>query len=139
MKQYVKEFFKRGMIAAWGGPVILAVIYGIHALLGEADTLTMAQVCREILTITLLAFIAGGVTAIYRIERLPLFPALLIHGAVLYFDYLIIYLINGWLVKRLTPLAVFTVCFAAGYGLIWVMIYSITRRNTKKLNLALKK
>lgn len=139
MKQHIAEFMRRGMMACFGGPVILAVIYAIQGATGTAETLTYATACKEILTITALAFIAGSITAIYRIERLPLFPALVIHGAVLYFDYLIIYLVNGWLASGLMPFLIFSVCFIAGYAVIWLCIYLSIRHKTNKLNEALHK
>ena len=76
---------------------------------------------------------------IYQIERLPLMVAILIHGGVLYVSYLITYLVNGWLNLGMTPVLVFSGIFVLGYLGIWAVIYSITRRNTEKINLVLKK
>lgn len=134
MKKYLSEFVKRGMMACWGGPVILAVIYGILGAAGVVETLTPAEVCKGVLTITAMAFIAGGVTVVYQIERLPLFPAVLIHGAALYLDYLMIYLVNGWIADGIAPLLIFTAIFVAGYALVWLIIYSVIRSSTRKLN-----
>ena len=129
MKPFIKEFCKRGLLFCAGGPVILAIIYGLS---DGAITLQASKVCIEILTITLMAFIAAGITAIYQIERLPLLWAVLLHGSVLYTDYLGIYLLNGWL--KSPTIAIFTAIFVAGYALIWLIIYLATRRNTKQLN-----
>lgn len=134
MKKYVAEFVKRGMLACWGGPIILAIVYGILGACGVIETLTPAEVTRGILTVTLMAFTAAGITVVYQIERLPLVPALLLHGLVLYLDYLMIYLINGWIAEGWQPLLIFTGIFVAGYGMVWVIIYAITQRNTAKLN-----
>ena len=75
---------------------------------------------------------------IYQIERLPLMVAILIHGGVLYLSYLVTYLLNGWLEWGVTPILVFSGFFALGYLVVWAIIYSITKRNTEKLNKSLK-
>lgn len=131
--KYLKEFMKRGVVAAWGGPAVLAIIF---LCIGKGD-ITLIDAAKGILSVTVLAFIAGGITMVYQIERLPLFPALLIHGAVLYFDYLIIYLLNGWLAEGYLPIVIFSVCFIAGYGLIWAIIYFTTKRKAASLTRAL--
>lgn len=139
MKKHVIEFCKRGLMAAWGGPAILAVVYFALGRAGAIQTLTPAEVCRGILTVTLMAFIAGGVSVVYQMDRLPLTWATLIHGGVLYLDYILIYLWNGWLRRDLTPVLVFTLIFAVGYAFIWLMIYLSTRNNIEKLNRQLEK
>lgn len=138
MKPYLKSFVHRGFLAGWGGPAVLAVIYLVLHACGDADTISLYDAAKGILTITVLAFVAGGITTIYQIERLPLFPALLIHGIVLYAAYLTVYLINGWLADGRTPVIIFTVCFVLGYAVIWLCIYWFTKRKTQMLNKALK-
>lgn len=96
------------------------------------------QVCIGIFSITALAFIAGGMNAIYQIERLPLMVAILIHGGILYISYLVTYLLNDWLEFGVMPIVVFTAIFVVGYIVIWAIIYSIIKRNTAKLNKMLK-
>ncbi len=139
MKVFWKDFLFRGLIAAAGGPVVLAIIYGIIGATGEVTSLTPQEVCLGILTITLLAFIVAGMTAIYQVEQLPLASAILIHGGVLYATYLLIYLINGWLQQSLIPILVFTGIFVLVYILIWAVIYCIERAKIKKLNEMRKK
>lgn len=134
MKKYVKEFLFRGMVAAWGGPAVLAVIYAIVGVMGGAEPLTHLEAAKGILSLLVLAFTAGGITVVYQIERLPLFPALLIHGAVLYADYLMMYLFNDWLAKGTKPLVIFTAVFVAGYALIWLCVWLVTRRGTRMVN-----
>ena len=134
MKTFWKDFLCRGLIAAAGGPVVLAIIYGIIGATGEVTSLTPQEVCLGILTITLLAFTVGGMTAIYQVEQLPLASAILIHGGVLYATYLLIYLINGWLQKGIVPILVFTGIFLVAYILIWGIIYFVEKAKVKKLN-----
>ncbi len=134
MKKFCLEFLKRGLLAAWGGPFILAIIYGILGANGTLTALTPSEVCKGILSITLMAFIAAGIQAIYQIERLPIISAILIHGAVLYLDYLIMYLMNDWIPRNFESLSIFTIIFIVGYALIWVGIYLFTKRKTDSLN-----
>ena len=134
MKKCVMEFVRRGLMAAAGGPVILAIIYGILGAVGVIETLTPWEVCKGVLSITLMAFIAGGITMVYTVERLPLISAILIHAGVLYLDYLFIYLVNDWLVRDLAAFGVFTGIFAAGYAVVWICIYFVTKAGTERVN-----
>lgn len=139
MKQFWKDFLFRGLVSAAGGPLVLAIIYGIQGATGEVTSLTPREVCLGILSITLLAFIVAGMTAIYQVEKLPLASAILIHGGVLYATYLLIYLINGWLQKGIVPIMVFTGIFLVVYILIWMVIYCTERAKIRKLNEIRKK
>ena len=138
MKKFVLEFLRRGAIASGIGPIVLAIIYMILQQAAEVEALTVNQVCIGIFSLTALAFIAGGMNALYQIERLPLMPAILIHGSVLYVSYLAIYLINDWLDFGVIPIIIFSAIFVVGYIVIWVIIYSIIRRNTARINEMLK-
>ena len=139
MKKFVLEFLRRGFAACGMGPIILAILYLILHRAAAVDTLTANQVCIGIFSITALAFIAGGMNAVYQIERLPLMGAISIHGGVLYVSYLATYLLNDWLDWGTAPVLVFTGIFVVGYLLIWAVIYSIIKRNTDKINEVLKK
>lgn len=138
MKQYMKDFVQRGLISCGFGPLVLAVIYLILQGQGIVENLTVNQMCVGIFSITALAFLAGGMNAIYQIERLPLMVAILIHGSVLYVSYLVTYLLNGWLNMGTTPILVFTVIFVVGYLAIWAIIYCTTKKNTDHVNEMLK-
>ena len=139
MKKFVLEFLRRGLIASGIGPIVLAIVYLILQQTAAVETLSVNQVCIGIFSITALAFIAGGMNAIYQIERLPLMVAILVHGGVLYISYLGTYLLNNWLDFGVLPIVVFSAIFVVGYIVIWAIIYSIIRRNTAKLNEMLKK
>ncbi len=138
MKKFWKEFLFRGLICASGGPIVLAIIYGILGATGAVEYLSPKEVCIGILTITLLAFIVAGMTAIYQMEQLPLPTMILLHGGALYIAYILTYLFNGWLKQQLIPIAIFTVIFVATYAVIWLIIYSITKSKTEVLNKKLK-
>ncbi len=139
MKKTVKEFLRRGIAACGLGPIVLAILYMILQYNGVMESLTVNEVCIGILSLSALAFIAGGMNVIYQIEQLPLMAAISIHGGVLYVSYLITYLVNDWLDWGTAPFLVFTGIFVIGYLLIWAVIHSIIKRNTEKLNESLKK
>lgn len=138
MKKHVIEFCKQGMVAAWGGPVIVALIYAVLGAQGVVETLTVKEVCMAILSSTVMTFIAAGIRVVYRVEQMPLPMAILIHCAVLYLDYLLVYLMNGWLPNQKGPIMAFTLIFVAGFALIWLFIYQFTKKDIKKLNQKLK-
>ena len=138
MKNFLKEFLLRGLICAAGGPIVLAIIYLLLQQSATIDTLTVNQVCIGIFSLSALAFIAGGMNAIYQIERLPLMVAILIHGGILYIGYLVTYLLNDWIDFGALPIIVFSAVFVVGYIVIWAIIYSIIKSNAAKLNKMLK-
>ena len=138
MRKFWKEFLLRGLICAAGGPVVLAIIYGILGSLGVLEALTPREVCLGILTLAALAFIAAGMTAIYQMEQLPLPTMILLHGGALYIAYILTYLINGWLQQSLIAILAFTGIFLAGYIVIWLIIYFVNKHKIDRLNKMLK-
>lgn len=138
MKQFISDFLRRGLIACGFGPIVLAFLYLILQQSDAVVTLTVNQVCIGIFSLTVLAFIAGGMNAVYQIERLPLMVAILIHGGVLYISYLATYLLNDWLEWGAAPILVFSGIFILGYLAIWAIIYSIIKKRTARLNEILK-
>ena len=139
MKKFIKDFLLRGLIAAAGGPLVLAIIYGILGATGAVTQLTPSEVCKGILSVILLAFVVGGMNAIYQQEKLPLASAILIHGISLYITYILIYLLNDWIKKQLAPILVFSGIFIVGYALIWLVIYMVNKSKIQKINSMLHK
>ncbi len=138
MKRFISDFLHRGSIAAGIGPIVLAIVYLILRQSASVEVLSVTQVAVGIFSMTALAFIAGGLNALYQIERLPILLAILIHGAGLYVGYLVTYLLNDWLDSGLIPIIIFSAIFVVGYIIIWVIIYSIIRRNTASINRAIE-
>lgn len=138
MKKSILDFLLRGMMACGLGPVVLAVIYLVLQRSLDVQMLTVTEVCKGIVSLTVLAFIAGGMNFIYQIEKLPLMVAILIHGGILYITYLATYLFNGWLEQGLTPFLVFTGIFVLGFFVIWAVIYCVTKKKTRQVNELLK-
>ena len=138
MKKDVKDFLHRGLTCAAGGPLVLAVIYAILAAEGVTDSLSPVEVSTAIISLTVMAFIAAGITTVYQIEQLPLPCAILIHGGVLYADYLLMYILNSWIPRNRQAIGIFTAVFAGGYALTWVVIYLTIRAKTERINKKLK-
>ena len=139
MKKYILDFFRKGIAACGLGPIVLVVFYLILYGQDTTQTLTVNEVCTGIVSLSVLAFIAGGMNTIHQVEQIPLMVSILIHGVVLYVGYLATYLVNGWLESGMIPILVFSAIFVVGYLIIWAIIYSVVKRNTDRLNEILKK
>ena len=138
MKKVALEFLRRGVMSCGVGPIILAVLYLILHHNGVVENVSVKELCVGIFSLSALAFVAGGINALYQLERLPLMAAILIHGSVLYVSYLMTYLVNGWLEWGRVPVLVFTGIFVVGYLVIWAVIYFVIKSKTKNLNKMLK-
>ena len=132
MKKYVKGFFVRGAMWAWGGPVILAIVWVCLQAAGVIHEITVNEVVLGIITMTVMAFIAAGVSIVYQIESLPKSFAALIQMSVLYIDYLGFYLLNGWI--PVNQIWMFTLIFVAVFVVIWLSIYLFNRRKVERMN-----
>jgi len=132
MKEFMIKFAKRGVMAAWTGPLVVCIVWACLHGAGVIDTMEVGDVVRGVVSGVIIAFIAAGINVIYEMEQIPKAMAALIHMAVLYLDYLIIYLFNGWL--RTENIGVFTLIFAAGFALIWAIILLVIRCQTRKMN-----
>lgn len=130
-----KRFCKRGASFAWGGPVILAVIWAVLKAKGTIDALSVDEVVMGIISTTVMAFVAAGISFVYEIENLPKSFAALIQGSVLYIDYMGIYLLNGWL--PVNKIMTFTLIFVAGFIVIWLCIYLSVKYKVNKMNKSL--
>lgn len=132
MKNFVKEFCKRGLLFAWGGPFIMAIVFYCLQMARVVTMLSVNEVVLGIVSSTIMAFIAAGISVVYHIERLPKPMAALIQMAVLYFDYLAVYLINGWL--PISQILLFSIIYIAGFLVIWLSIYIGISIKVKKVN-----
>lgn len=134
MKSFVINFLKRGAMFAAGGPVILAIIYSFLLANGVVETVSVERLIREVLTSTLLAFVAAGISAVYTVDRLQKATAGLIQGAVLFLDYIVLYLLNGWLPLTWQAILLFTAIFVVVFAVIWGIIWLTVRHNVNKMN-----
>ena len=122
---------------AWGGSVILAIVWAALQAAGVVTELTVNEGVLGIITTTVMAFIAAGVSIVYQIENLPKAFAGLIQMSVLYIDYLGFYLLNGWI--PLNQIWLFTLIFIVGFAVIWFSIYIPIKLKVKKMNQMLTK
>ena len=65
MKRFLLDFLRRGALAAGIGPVVLAAVYLVLEKTGGLDALTPSQAAVGILSLTALAFVAGGLQTIF--------------------------------------------------------------------------
>lgn len=132
MKKHVKDLFVRGLMAASGGPVVMAIVLACLYSAGQVETYTVPEMVRGVLTTSLMAFIASAVSVVYDIERLPIMWATLIHAATLFVDYLIVYRINGWVVGSSVP--IFTAVFITGYAAVWFIVHRAVSAKVAMVN-----
>ena len=136
MSTYIKKFFIRGAMFAWAGPVICAIVWFCLKNAGVVSVLPVEEVVLGVISSTFMAFIAAGISIVHAIEQLPKPFAGLIQAAVLYFDYLGIYLLNGWI--PLDKIWIFSLIFIIGFLVIWLIIYISIRHKVNKLNRMMK-
>ncbi len=133
MRKYVKEFCGRGLMwGAWGGPVILAIVWLCLKKAGVVTVLTVDEAVLGIFSTAVMGFLAAGLSVVYKIESIPITFAGLINCVVLYLDYLGFYLLNGWL--ALNKVWIFTLIFVCGFVVIWLAIYIPIRIKVDKMN-----
>ena len=132
MKKFLKQFCRRGMMYAWGGPVISAVVWLFLEAAGVESVLPVRRVVVAILSTTFMAFIASGISVVYQMENLPKPVAALIQAAVLYVNYLGIYLLNGWVPAG--EIGRFTIIFVIIFAVIWFLTYLPIRIKVNKMN-----
>ncbi|MCR4647984.1 MAG: DUF3021 domain-containing protein [Lachnospiraceae bacterium] len=132
MKKNIKDFCIRGLMFAWGGPAITAIIWYFLGKAGQIEALSPAEVLIGVLSTSALAFIAAGISIVHQIETIPKLMASLIQGAVLYIDYLGFYLLNGWI--KTENILIFSICFVVGFVIIWACVYIPIRIRVAKMN-----
>lgn len=134
MKNFLKNFIQRGLIFAGLGPLILVIFYYIYYFEINFHTVSILDVNKNILSSLLLSFIAGGISAIFKVEKLSLGIATLIDAVVIYLDYLLFYIFNDWVKLQFIPLIIFTICYVLGYLIIWFCIHHQVKEQVRKLN-----
>lgn len=134
MKDFIKNFIKSGMKAAGFGPLILVIFYYIYSFTINFHTISIQNVNKNILSSLLLAFIAGGISAVFKVERISLGLATMIDAIVIYVDYLLFYVFNNWIELQILSFLVFTALYISGYLIIWLCIYHQVKVQVKQLN-----
>ena len=132
MKKFMLEFCKRGLMFAAGGPLITAIVWFCLQAAGKVETLTVNEAVLAIVSTTLMAFVAAGISVINQTENVPKAFAALIQTSVLYVDYLGFYLLNGWI--PVSKIWIFTLIFVAVFAVIWLIIYLSIKAKVDKMN-----
>ena len=134
MKDFIKNFIKSGLRAAGFGPLVLVIFYYIYSFTINFHTISIQNVNKNILSSLLLAFIAGGISAVFKVEKMSLGLATMIDAVVIYLDYLLFYVFNNWIELQLVPFLIFTVLYVIGYLIIWLCIYHQVKNQVRQLN-----
>lgn len=106
----------------------------IYSFTINFHTISIQNVNKNILSSLLLAFIAGGISAVFKVEKISLGLATMIDTIVIYIDYLLFYVFNNWIELQIIPFLVFTVLYIIGYLIIWLCIYHQIKIQVKQLN-----
>lgn len=136
MMKYVKDFCLRGMLFAWGGPVVLAIVWLCLQSAGVMTMISINEAALGIVSTTIMAFVAAGISIVHQIEQLPKQMAALIQMAVIYVDYLAFYLINGWI--TVNEIVIFTITFLVVFAIIWLTVYFSIKRKVNHINMQMK-
>lgn len=106
----------------------------IYSFTINFHTISIQNVNKNILSSLLLAFIAGGISAVFKVEKISLGLATMIDAIVIYIDYLLFYVFNNWIELQIIPFLVFTVLYIIGHLIIWLCIYHQIKIQVKQLN-----
>ena len=134
MTRYVKSFFHRGMLFGGFGPVVAGIVYAILERTVADFSLSGSQVLLAIVSTYLLAFVQAGTSVFNQIDEWPLPKSLLCHFLSLYAMYVLTYLVNTWIPFQAEVVLIFTAIFAAGYFVIWGIVYLTVRATSRRLN-----
>lgn len=137
MKKFWTQFLLRGSLFAWGGPAILCIVWACLKSAGVIETIEIGTVILGVVSSIIMAFVAAGISVVHQTEQLPKSMAALIQASVLYIDYLIVYLINGWM--PIGAIGFFTIGFVACFAIVWAIIFLTTRKTVNKLNAQISK
>jgi len=134
MNEYVKEFFKRGLIFSGFGPIVAGIVYLCVEASGVDLHLTAATVFLAILTTYIIAFIQAGSSVFNQIDTWPKAKSLFFQMTSIYIVYMGGYLINNWIPFKIEVIIIFTSVYVSVFLAIWLTVYLITKSMSKKLN-----
>ena len=134
MNKTLKNFLHRGLIFGGFGPIIVGVVYMSISFSGVELGLDGADVFVAILSSYLLAFIQAGASVFNQIESWSVARSLFFHLSSIYLAYVLTYIANSWIPFEPIVILIFTVGFVIAYFAIWLTVYFVTRRVTRKMN-----
>ena len=126
----VKEFFKRGLMFAGFGPIVVGTVSLFEPMpINDGKTIFVA-----IISTYLLAFIHAGSSVFNMVEKWSPSKTAFIHLGTLYVSYLLCYLLNSWIPFDIKVVGIFTAIFVVGYFAIWLPVYFSVKSASKKMN-----
>ena len=138
MNKHLKAFFYRGLIFGGFGPIIGGIVFLSIQLSGVSLNLNGYESFIAIISLYLLAFVQAGASVFNQIEDWPIAKSTGIHFLSIYLVYLLCYLLNSWIPFDWLVIAIFSAIFLVGYAIIWITVYFVVKKTSKKLNRALK-
>lgn len=134
MKKEVKKFLQRGIAFGGFGPIVAGIVFFIIDLSGVNIALNGKDIFLAITSTYVLAFLQAGATVFNEIEAWPVAKSVAAHFSVIYVAYISCYLLNHWIPFKWSVIGIFTAIFVIGYFIIWITVYLIIKRTSKKLN-----
>ena len=138
MNKCVKSYLQRGIVFGGFGPIVTGIVFAILYRAGVDVRLNGVEILIAIVSTYLLAFVQAGSSVFNQIEEWSLGKSLFVHLSVLYVIYVLFYLINTWIPFEWVAILIFTCIFVATYFTIWLTVYLIVRKTSKRLNEKLK-
>ena len=128
--KYVKECFKRGLMFAGFGPIVVGIVSLFEPMpVNDGKTIFVA-----IISTYLLAFVHAGSSVFNMVEKCSPSKTAFIHLGTLYVSYLLCYLLNSWIPFDIKVVGIFTAIFVVGYFAIWLPVYFSVKSASKKMN-----
>lgn len=134
MNKNVKNYLLRGLMFGGFGPIIMGIVLWILYLSGVEVSLNGTDVLVGVVSTYVLAFVQAGSSVFNQMDNWPIAKSMGIHFLSLYIVYVLCYLVNSWLPFKLGVVAIFTAIFVGAYLIVWITVYLIVRRTSKKLN-----
>lgn len=134
MNKYVKEYLKIGFMFSGIGPVVAGIIYLILEKTGVSLNLSGFDVFLAIITTYIMAFVQAGASTFNRIEHWGKAKSLFWQMSTIYVVYIGGYLINRWIPLDWKVIIIFTSIYIASYLIVWLFVYFIIKKESKKLN-----
>lgn len=138
MNKNVKEFLHRGLLFGGVGPIIGGIVFLSIEFSGVPLNLSGYQNFIAIISLYLLAFVQAGASVFNQIESWPIAKSTGLHFLSIYLAYVSCYLLNSWIPFDWTVIAIFTGIFILAYLIIWITVYFIVKKTSKKLNNVIK-
>ena len=137
MRKRLVKFCHRGLKISGFGPIVYGIVMYVLYLCNVDTISNGVMIFKGIVSTYIVGFIASGIGIIYDEERLGIGFSSLIHGFVLYFCYLFMYLFNGWIIKE--NILWFSLIFFLVYFVIWIGAFMVEMIRAKRFNSLIKK